>query len=550
RLERSLDALDACGEHLLAVERRLGAVGDGPRQLDEVAADLGELGDDLAVLRARLAGAVGELGVRTSRLRGDLNRLRRLDVGQLFERFSHLISERAAALGKTVHFATRGEHVELDSTVMERLVEPLTHLVQNALHHGLEGESERLGAGKRGTGTLTLEARAEGRTVHLAVADDGRGIDLEGLRRRAEEHGLVDPGQRVDQADAEAPHAADDLELLYLPGLSTQDEVTTGAGRGVGMDAVRRALAELGGRLRVTTRPGEGTRFTIEVPATQLVTEALLVRIGGRPFAVPLPAVERLLHVNDTLLVEQEGARFLDDGGVKVELIHAARRLGLEPGPPPSMPGATGVAVRLAAPFEGLALEVEEVYETREVVIKPLGHFLAGATVASGAFVDGDGRAVLVLDPRAMADVRAGDARETSPATATGRTATVLVADDSLSVRRVLERRLKRAGVEVLTARDGAEALDLLLDAPVDALITDLEMPQLSGAALIRRLRRRPRWRRLPILVITGRGDIGDHIPGADAVVHKPVPEERLAAWLRSVLAIRATDGADIGARA
>ncbi|MEM8998231.1 MAG: response regulator, partial [Acidobacteriota bacterium] len=125
-----------------------------------------------------------------------------------------------------------------------------------------------------------------------------------------------------------------------------------------------------------------------------------------------------------------------------------------------------------------------------------------------------------------------------------GRPATVLVADDSLSVRRVLERRLRRAGVEVLTARDGAEALDLLLDAPVDALITDLEMPQLSGASLIRRLRRRPRWRHLPILVITGRGDIGDHIPGADAVVHKPIPEERLAAWLTSVLAVGRAHGA------
>jgi len=374
-------------------------------------------------------------------------------------------------------------------------------------------------------------------------------------------------------------------QLLSLPGLSTQDEVSTGAGRGVGMDAVRQAVTQLGGEIELATEPGQGSRFILDVPATLMISEALLVRIGGRRFALPLPAVDRLLHVVDTLVVEQEGARFIDDAGEKLELVSAAELLRLEPGPPPAVPGATGVAVRLTGSLRGAALEVEEVFSASEVVIKSLGSFLSASTLIHGAFLDGDGEVVLLLDPQAMlersraepartalhpaptpgtsaASRQSGPQHATSTALKTGPSAPegpkILLTDDSLSVRRILARRLRRAGYEVLTARDGSEALDLMLEHEIAALITDLEMPNLSGEALIRRLRRHTHWRRLPILVITGRPGPGGaemeaeaEVTGADplgealsagdgaradVVLRKPVADGVIERWLESVL--------------
>lgn len=554
RLERTLSGLGDVRRDVADVRRRLLESDDlsssaaAPVRHRELAADLDELGLDLKHLAAGVESQLGELSKRTRRLRSDIGRLRRLPAGQLFDRFAPMVAERAEELGKNVRFERVGRGVELDSEVMERLVEPLTHLVQNALHHGLEGEHERLEAGKGRSGTLRVEARSEGRAVRLTVADDGRGIDFGRLRSKAVERGLL-------AADLElGEHGS--AELLFLPGLSTEDEVTTGAGRGVGMDAVRQAVTDVGGRLDVETRTGQGSRFTLEVPTTLMISEALVVRIGGRRFALPLPAVDRLLHVDDTLLVEQEGARFIDDAGEKIELLSAADRLRLRPGPPPAMPGASGVAVRLSGPHRGTALEVEEVFGASEVVIKSLGPFLFASTLTSGAFVDGDGEVVLLLDPQAMIEATAAGEKGTERAGAKARPdpsdekgPLLLLADDSLSVRRVLSRRLRRAGYRVLTARDGAEALDLLLertargDDEVHGLVTDLEMPHLAGDVLIRRLRRHPRWRRLPVVVVTGRPEQLLRL-GADEILRKPVPEGALEGVLaRFFVASRASAG-------
>ena len=589
-LERRLGDLDRLGDVLFASRARLGqAVTDferrhldprlsvprpadaapapavSPRSVSELFAELefdryddftllarsvAEIASDIAEVQAEVAGlgrAVREdLGLvhrLTGEVRAGLGRARLVAIGTVYTRFVRQGQEAARAAGKSVRIETSGESVELDASIIEQIVDPLLHLVQNAVVHGLETPEERSARGKPAAGTVTLSASHRGAFVVVEVADDGRGIDAERLRRQAVALGFVRSETAAALSDREA------LELIFRPGFSTAAEVTTAAGRGVGMDVVRTNVGRLNGEIDVDTVPGAGTRFTLRLPLTVLVTEALLVRVGPELLAVPLNAV----HVIAAL--GPESRRTGPDGeaafveGRWLPLLHLDRVLGL-----PATPTGVQPSLVLRGGAGLFACAVTQLLHKEEIVVKPLGAFLDGVGPYGGATVSADGRVTLLLDPvrlgeLAVADAPVVDTRRERAAVIAGdgpgaahpvaRKGNVLLVDDSISVRRFVGRMLEKAGFAVTTAIDGADAVTRLGERPFDVMVTDLEMPRLNGYELLEDVRRRPGMRELPIVILTTRSGAKHQSLarrlGVSHYVTKPVAEDVFVRLIESL---------------
>lgn len=508
------------------------------RSIAEIASDIAELQAELVGVNRALRDDVAQVHRLTAAIRGEIGRARLVPVGNLFTRFVRQGKEAARAAGKQVQIETLGETVELDTSVIEQIVDPLLHLVQNAIGHGIESVDERRARGKPPIGAVTLSATHQGGAVVLEVADDGRGIDTDLVRRRAVARGFVSADNAAALSDREA------IDLIFLPGFSTATAVTTASGRGVGMDVVRTNVRRLNGEVDVASTPGEGTRFTLRLPLTVLVSEALLVSAGGETFAAPLNSVQLVTAVSPERVrpgVQGETLSLAED---TVDLVSLATILGL-PEPPR---GARRPAVVLRAAGRSLGVEVDQLLHKQDIVIKPLGAFLEGAGPYAGATVTADGRVVLLLDALGVAEQAARRARAERAAPlavdATSRPAArkrVLLVDDSISVRRFVGQMLEKAGFEVTTAADGADAIARVGEGGrFDVVVTDLEMPRVNGYELIDDLRRRPSTRGLPVIVLTTRA--GDkHVAlardlGVDHYVTKPVEERTFVSLVSSVV--------------
>ncbi len=466
------------------------------RQLAEISFDLGESQSELGAFERALSTETARSAKLLRDLRGAVGRTRMLRLEPLFQRFRRRVDRHARDAGAQVRLELEGGHVEVDTAVVERIADPLLHLVANALVHGVEGPAERLAAGKPETATIALRARLRGVFVDLEIEDDGRGLDAGGLRRRAVALGLHSADGAARLSDAEAH------ELIFVPGLSTATAVTGDAGRGVGMDAVRAAVADLNGQVRIETLPGRGTRFTLRLPVTLVVSTVLALAAGGERMAVPTLNVRRLLQVGPERL-EREGGRewtWLD--GERIEVIRPAWAAAARRGPQP--------LVVIQTPGRPLALAADELLGIEEAVVQGLGGFLAGLPGFGGVTVSADGTVVPVIDPGgipALAAAAAG-AAATAATEAPAREAAgapILLVDDSISVRKVLGRQLAAAGWEVVTVADGEQALEALRDRRFAALVTDIEMPRLNGFELLDAVRRRHETRHLPAIVITTR---------------------------------------------
>jgi chemosensory pili system protein ChpA (sensor histidine kinase/response regulator) len=531
------------------------------RRTAEIAADLGELHGEIVRLTTLVRDDAGQLQRLVRDLRGGIGRARMVPIGQLFARFGRLVAATAAAAGKRVELELEGEAVEVDTAVAEAIADPLMHLVQNAVIHGVETPDLRRSRGKPEQGLLLLRAHLQGRFILVEVEDDGGGIDLEALRREAAARGLR-PAVALSALDREQT-----LELVFLPGLSTSPRVTQTAGRGVGMDVVRTNLHRLGGEIAIETEAGTGTRFTLKAPLTLLVSEALFLRVGEETFAVPITAIRRMHHATAAELATAAGGGeelLLRAGADRLPLLRLDRLFRL-PGrrTEPWLP-----VVVLAAGGRSCALAVDELLGVEEVVIKSLGELLEDLPLFSGAVVTAEGKVVLLLDAIAFtlaaaslaqpAEVAAaaepaaaaassGPPASSPPAVAAGSAARrLLLVDDSVSVRKAVGQMLGRHGYEVTAVADGEEALEALRLASFDAVLTDLEMPRLNGYELIEEIRRGPRGGELPIVVITTRAG-GKHLDlahrlGATACFGKPFDQAALLALLGS-LAARADGG-------
>jgi chemosensory pili system protein ChpA (sensor histidine kinase/response regulator) len=511
------------------------------RRVSEIAEDVSEIQAQLAEFVRAVRQDTGRVQSLTGELRSEITRARMVPVSRLFARFTRQVRETARTAGKTVTLEVAGESAEMDNTLVEQIVGPLLHLVQNAIIHGLEPEADRLAAGKTAHGTVYLNAYHKGSSIYVEVADNGRGIDARAIRARAVGLGLIRPEAAALLPDAEA------LELIFLPGFSTVATITEAAGRGVGMDVVRTDVARLNGEIDVETAVGIGTRFTIKLPLTVTISDAFLVRVRTEVLAVPVTAVRRVLMLRPEEIRDAGGAETVLVDEERIDLVTLHEVLGVPRSP--RVPRLPVLVLRVGR--RSMAVAVDELLGKEEVVVKSLGEFLEGVGPFAGASIDGEGRVILLLDPARLLTAGADAIRAaglpvtdtTAPALSRGGRSVLLV-DDSVSVRRFVRQMLERAGFSVTTANDGADALRQLDGLVVDVIVTDLEMPNVNGFELIRDLRRRPATREVPVVVLTTR--VGNkHMGvarqlGVSHYMAKPVDEQAFVQLIESLAATAA----------
>ncbi|MBI3635009.1 MAG: response regulator [Candidatus Rokubacteria bacterium] len=519
------------------------------RRAAEISADVAEIQIQLVALIRTIRGDTAQIQRLTGELRQEVTRARLVPIGRLFARFTRQVREAARASGRRVALDVTGEAVEMDNAVIEEIADPLLHLVQNAIVHGIEDPDERRRLGKAEEGTVSLGASQRGGALYVEVADDGRGIDIAMVRQTAIARGIITPGAAAALPDRDA------LDLIFVPGVSTAATVTAASGRGVGMDVVRTNVSRLNGDIHIETEPGVGTRFTIKLPLTIAISDALVVRAGGELFAVPMAAVHTVLTVRPDAIRATDAGEMVLVEDQPVDLVHLSALLGLAAAE--RTPGLPVVVVRSGR--RRLAIAVDAFVGKDEIVIKPLGRFLETVGPFAGATVSGNGRVVLLLDAarllevagRAMPAPPMDDAGVSPAPRPTAASRRVLLVDDSISVRKFVGQMLTRAGFVVQTANDGTDALQQLAELAVDVVITDLEMPRVNGYELIRDLHRRPATRDVPVVVLTTRAgakhaELARQL-GVRHYVTKPVDER---AFIRLLEDLVTTDGTGTRAHA
>lgn len=413
------------------------------------------------------------------------------------ERLHHLVRQTARELGRQASLRIRGGDTPLDRHVLERMLAPLEHLLRNALAHGIEPPAARVAAGKQPLGKIVLDVAAADNHVVLTLVDDGAGLDLAAIRRRAVERGLL---------AADAP--ADDAllaDLVFHPGLSTAPAVSALAGRGIGLDVVRSEVTQLGGRVAVGPadhgKAGGGTRFEIALPLTLAVVPVMLVAAGGCRWAIPAALVEEV----HALEADEAAARRTAGGVTRNGRHYAWHGLAQLFGLPASDEPATWQLL-LKSGSERIALEVAALAQNQEVVAKPVGAMLARVPGITGATLLPDGSVALIVNPVALSRRAGAAARPAAVLPApTFAAPTVMIVDDSLTVRKITGRLLERAGYRVMTARDGSEALEQIETRRPDVMLADIEMPRMDGFELVRALRADARLADIPVIMITSR---------------------------------------------
>ena len=406
------------------------------------------------------------------------------------------------------------------------MLPPFEHMLRNAVVHGIETPADRAAAGKDEIGRIHLNLKREGAEVVVEVSDDGAGMDLNAIRIKGLELGLIRADQELSDEDT--------MQLVLEPGFSTASSLTQQAGRGVGMDVVAVEIKKLGGALHMESAKGRGTRFTIKLPSTLAISHALVIRTGDEFYALPLPTVEgvvRLPRADVLTHLRSESASF-SHGSMRYRLQPLAVYVGMEPSPLPEQ-DVTIPIVLVRAGEHSTGLIADELIGSREIVVKPVGPQISGIRGISGATILGDGRIVIILDIGAL--VRAewrGRAAPTVTREKTDRRTFALVVDDSITVRRVTQRLLERNGMRVMTARDGMDAVAVLADNVPDIILLDIEMPRMDGYEVAAHVRKDERLHDVPIIMITSR--VGEKHRaraielGVDDYLGKPYQESQL----------------------
>jgi chemosensory pili system protein ChpA (sensor histidine kinase/response regulator) len=519
------------------------------RSLTEISADITEVLTQLDGFVRRVDGDIDEFTKLAHRLQDEITQARMVPIGNLYTRLSRTVRDAAKAVNKKVELTLAGAETELDNNIIQQISDPLIHLVRNAVAHGLERDEERYEQGKSDSGNVAVRAYHRGNHIYIEVEDDGRGIDYEKVRKTAVDHGLVSPESAAEIGEREL------LDLLFQPGFSTAPRKTELAGRGVGLDVVKSNLALLNGEIEVETQKGLGSRFTLKVPLTLIISQALFVRCGTSMFALPLSFVEEIRRLRTTE-IEEVGAKLLTKvRDVVTEIVRLDSALGLEPIQP-----INGyfrmVIVNVAGRQVGLV--VEDVVRKDEIVIKSLGEFLRNLKMFPGATIAPDGSLILLIDVNRLV---AGEAIEHRPLMTSANAARVfapgaaavangaipqaaidfvpeeklvVLVDDSISVRKFVGRMLEKAGYRVRLAADGLEALEIVTQTRCDLVVTDLEMPRTNGYELLSHLRQDPQTRGIPVMVVTSRAGAKHRDraikEGAAAFLTKPVQEDQFIA--------------------
>ena len=434
----------------------------------------------------------------------ELMSVRMVPFASIADRLYRIVRQAGKEVGKRANLEISGAQLELDRTVLDKMLAPLEHMLRNAVAHGLEDAPLRLAKGKPEIGEISLKLAQEGNEIILTFSDDGTGLDLDRLRERGLRAGLLRESEAADTARV--------VDLIFAPGISTASEVSRLSGRGIGMDVLKSEVSSLGGRIEVLSAPDQGTTFRLYLPLTLAVTKALLVRSGNREYAIPAAMIEQVLDLKEKGLTRIRDARAASWTGNLYPFSYLPHLLGETRALPEKHQQYWVLLLRSGT--QRVALQVDELLGNQEIVVKNIGPQLARVIGVDGATVLGNGQVVLILNPIALASRdRAGPAvspvptvrQPTAADLVTATLPTVMIVDDSLTVRKISSRLLAREGYQVMTAKDGVDALEQLVAVVPDVMLVDIEMPRMDGFELTRNVRADARLQKVPIIIITSR---------------------------------------------
>ncbi len=470
--------------------------------------------------------------------------IRMLPFSDIVERLQRTVRMTAREQGKRVELVVQGEQLEVDRSVLDKIGAPLEHLLSNAVAHGIEMPEQRSKVNKPENGMVLVKVHREHDEIVIIVKDDGAGINLEKVRNQAIQKGLI----------AEASNLKDStlMQIIFEPGFTTAQNVTKISGRGVGLDSVRSEISALGGRIDVSNNVGDGAVFTIYLPVTLSVSQAVIVRVGTSIYALPSAMVLQVQKLKPNLLLESYQNNSVRWDGQDYPLYYLPSLLG-DKNQASESQLYTPVLLLRTGSYQ-IALHVDELITHQEVVIKPLGKQMSAVPGMLGATVLGDGKIVLILNPVQLAnreDLAIGSVKtshhkqkeEHASRSITANTTLpqVLVVDDSLTIRKVLSRLLEREGYQVILAKDGMDALQKLQEVMPQVILTDIEMPGMDGFELVRNIKTDQRLLQVPLIMISSRTaqkhrQLAESL-GVDLFLGKPVQEEALIAQISTLIA-------------
>ncbi len=511
------------------------------RKLTEITNDTNEIMAELAGFFDSFELDTARISSITTNLQDEITMARLVEMDKLYQKFQRPVRDLAQDEGKLVNLVVLGGETKIDKTIFESVSDPLMHMIRNAVSHGIEPAAERKTLGKEPEGVLILNARHEGNNIILEVEDDGRGMDPAALRRAAVDRGFLGAAEAQSLTDSES------INLIFRPGFSTASKVGKVSGRGVGMDVVVTHLVKINGRIEIKTEKGVGTKFLIRLPLTLAIAQSLIVKLKDQEMAVPMSLVEETTRFSYQDIEQAAGEEMVNVRGTLVRLLKLNELLGVGKFPKKGETYRHPTLV-LGMAEKRLALMVEEIISREEIVVKPLGDYLKAVKLFSGATISGEGNVRLILNIASLfgdelmvasgaGNVLGKEAVTPEPAK---RRPTLLVVDDSISIRKFVQRFLDRSGYEVQVASDGLEALTIMGRTKFDAVITDLEMPVMHGYDLMAEMRKHLEFMNIPVIVLTSRA--GDKHRqkalemGAQDYLVKPFEEQEMLGTLKKLL--------------
>lgn len=494
-------------------------------RLDHATGDTGEL---LATARTKIETVRQSTSARhmefetfairssglSDRLYREVVATRMRPFGDVVEGFPRLVRDLARQLGKQAQIAILGRQTEVDREILDRLEAPLNHMIRNSLDHGIETPEERVAAGKPASGTIRIEARHRAGLFVLTVSDDGRGVDVEHLRVKVVERNLATPEMSANFSESEL------IEFLFLPGFSTAAKVTDISGRGVGLDAVNEMAKSVGGGARFASRIGHGVTLTLELPLTLSVVRTLVAEIGGEPFAFPLTRIAKTVAVPFPELISLEGQQYFTLDGERIGVVPAHELLGMSRKP---AWGAEIPVLLLGDRSARYGLAVDRFLGEHDMVVRPLDHRLGKVQDVSAAALMEDGSPVLILDVEDLirsvqTELQGGRLRGLGQAAvAAAKRRRILVVDDSITVRELERSLLKSRGYDVEVAVDGMDGWNALRSGSYDLMVTDVDMPRMTGIELVARAKADPRLQTMPVIIVSYKDREEDRLRGLEA---------------------------------
>jgi chemosensory pili system protein ChpA (sensor histidine kinase/response regulator) len=501
------------------------------RSLNELAVDVGSIHHGLADLANEMRGHIANQQLLMRLMQDKLVRVRMTPLSAFSRNFYRTVRSASANLGKRVKLVVEGEDVFLDRFVWNKVTDPIMHILRNGVDHGIESAQLRRQAGKQAQGVIRMKAVQRGSHVLMEIADDGGGIDTEAIRRKLRSRGLVEQVEHLSETQL--------LEHLFVPGFTTRDEVSHLSGRGVGLDVVRQNLLELRGSVRVETSPGQGSTFFLRIPVSLSINRAAIVLVGTRRYAVPLQDILEIRRITRADVIQGSPPQ-VRLGEETVEVKDLADIFGLRDDRS-EMSGDEGdLTVLLVDGDQGrVALAIDRIVEQQEIIVKDLGMHLRHVEGIGGVTIMGDGSLIPILNVNELASpVRTviKEMEQSAVKVATG-PFTVMVVDDSISVRQSVSRVVKNNGWLSALATDGVDAAEKLETSRPDAIVLDIEMPRMNGFEFLSILRSQARYRAVPVIMLTSRFSEKHQKKaeelGADHYLIKPYKEDQFVALLQ-----------------